>query len=74
MKHLLSILPSRCVSSATGYEVKTKGPGRANAVPERLALEMRRHKTMYLRCFQVDDPILLDAVSPVEGKFFAKIK
>ena len=27
MKHLLSILPSRCVSSATGYEVKTKGPG-----------------------------------------------
>src|SRR5271166_5493450 len=26
MKHLLSILPSRCVSSVTGYEVKTKGP------------------------------------------------
>jgi haloacetate dehalogenase len=24
---LLSILPSRCVSLATGYEVKTKGPG-----------------------------------------------
>src|SRR5215469_6247190 len=32
---------------------------------------MRRQKTMYLRCFQVDDPILLDPVSPVEGKFFA---
>jgi hypothetical protein len=27
MKHLFSILPSRCVSSVTGYEVKTKGPG-----------------------------------------------
>jgi hypothetical protein len=32
MKHLLSILPSRCVSSATGYEVKTKGPGAVDAL------------------------------------------
>jgi len=45
MKHLLSILPSRCVSSATRYEVKTKGPwfgGRGNPktvvpTPTRLA-------------------------------------
>jgi ATP-dependent DNA ligase len=27
---------------------------------------MRRHKTMHLRCFQVDDPILLVPVGPVE--------
>src|SRR5271166_1969788 len=33
MKHLLSILPSRCVSSATGYEVKTKGPDCPLAAP-----------------------------------------